>query len=338
MSASSSNLRQSAFALADRVAALAGQKKTAERAAQTEARQQRRRRRAQVSLAPVRLGRDEAIEPVEKQRVLIQDRSGTRVVDRPCTVADPWPDPGVMNPPPVRVTLNRRVDILQQELSNGRITEVMFRTGRIIQQTFEKAMGRVGGGGWGGGDKVDTWTAHELAVIRGLQTADEARAVEAKIVRQIGIVGARMLRAILIDRMSLSAYAEARGKSTEHGKKMVAGQFRMLLEDASEAWAAHGASRAERDADPWAEPPADNPKAIRRSTNRTADTLVRGERAASCGDIVDTDVNGVAVPLGKGFRVTQDHTGDGRWMPDAKRRRLDGEAHGRLRRAGGARR
>lgn len=316
MSALRTNPKQSALALADRVTALAGERKASARAAQTEARQQRRRRRAQVSLAPVRLGRDEAIDPAQVR------------------VPDPWPDPADLAPSTVPATINRRVDILQQELSNGRINDAQFRTGRIIQTVFEKAMGRVGGGGWSGGDKVDAWAAHELAVLRGLQTAEEVRKVEAKIIRQVGIVGARMLRAILVDRMSLGAYAEARGKSTEHGKKMVAGQFRMLLEDAAEAWAAHGASRAELDADPWVEPPADDPKAVRRSTNRAADTLVRGERAEPSD--VETDVSGFVVPPGKGYRLGADP--DGRWTPDAKRRRMDGEAQSRLRRAGSARR
>jgi len=105
------NLRPSAVAYADRIIAQAGTAKAAARAVQTEARTQRRRRRAQITLPQLRLGRDEAIEPVEVR------------------VPDPWPNPGDPAPPTVPATVNRRVDILQNEFSNKRISESQFRTG-----------------------------------------------------------------------------------------------------------------------------------------------------------------------------------------------------------------
>lgn len=291
--------RNAALALADRVVTRAGAAKAAERTAKASARSTRRgRSSARVSLAPVGLGRDAAIEPVQ-----------TRVED-----PAPWwqrdPDAPLATAP---ATINRRVDLLQQELSNKRIDDAQFRTGRIVQAVFEKAQGRVGGGGWDMGGSSDAWAAHELAVIRGLETAEQVRAIEAKIVRAVGVVGARMLRRLLVDGVSLSDYAAERGKGSEHGRKMVAAQFRFLLEDVAEAWAARGASRTERDADPWTDE--------RRTTDREADTLTRGERPTGGASDVDHDVNGVRVPPGKGYRLSADP--GGRWVPDVKRRRLD---------------
>jgi len=290
-----------ALALADRVIAKAGAVKAAARTAKASARSTRRgRSSARVSLAPVRLGRDEAIEPIE-----------TRIED-----PAPWwqrdPDAPLATAP---ATINRRVDLLQQELANKRIDEAQFRTGRIVQAVFEKAMGRVGGGGWNIGGSSDAWTTHELAVIRGLETAEQVRAIQAKIERAVGMVGARMLRRLLVDRVSLQDYADERGKGSEHGRKMVAAQFRFLLEDVAEAWAARGASRSQRDADPWTEE--------RRSTDLLSDTLVRGERSAPLpGE--EVDVAGVRAPPGKGYRVGADP--GNRWVPDVKRRRLERQA------------
>lgn len=309
--------KQAATQLADRVVAKAEAVRAAERATKASTRSKRRRGRAQhVSLAKVTLGRDLDVEVVERR------------------VDDPWPDPersDPLSPPPkIPAQVNRRVDILEQELGNRRIDEAQYRTGRIVQAVFERAQGRVGGGGWNAGDKVDAALAHELAVIHSIETAEKVEALMARIDRAIGTVGSRFLRRILVDRVSLEQYALERGKSGERGKAQVAAHFRFLLEDLAEAWAARGSSRAERDADPWTEPPADNPKAVRRSTNRAADTLIRGERSTPLpGE--EVDVGGVVVPPGKGYQLARDP--EARWTPPSKRKRLEREAREQLKRA-----
>lgn len=157
-------VREAGVALADRVLAQAQAAREAERAGRASTRSGRRRARAQhVSLAPV-TARDLDVDIVERR------------------VDDPWPDPARTDPlgpkPQVRVAVNRRVDILEQELANKRIDEAEYRVGRLVQAVFERAMGRVGGGGWSQGDRVDAALAHELAVLHGLETGEKVRALE----------------------------------------------------------------------------------------------------------------------------------------------------------------
>jgi hypothetical protein len=264
-------------------------------------RPKRRRSRAQhVSLAPVTAA-DRYVVPVERR------------------VDDPWPDPDRANPlgppPQVKVAVNRRVDLLEEELSNKRIGEAEYRAGRLAQAAFEAAQGRVGGSSWSQGDRVDQWQAHELAIIRGLQTAEAARAMVARIERAIGAVPARFLRRMLTEGGTFAAEAVERGRDSARGRSQIAERFRFLLETLAEAWGARGASRGELDAvDPWPEEPGD-----RRSTSRSTDRRVRGTPAARTGP--ETDVNGFVVPAGKGYRLGDNPPG--RWTPPTRRKGLE---------------
>ena len=313
MPVSPENARASALQYANRVVAQAGAAKATDRATRAASRNQRRTR-GRISLAPVSLGRDLNTQTID-----------WRVPD-PTPAAYRDPEKPLQTVP---AKVNARVDILFNELVNKRIDEPLFCTGRLIQAVFEKAQGRVGGGGWQGGDRVDAKTAQELNIIRALETANEVKALEAKIIRQTGIPAARMLRRILIDGVSLQQEADRQGKGTEYGRRQVAGHFRIILGYAAGAFEAHGSSARQRDTDPWIEG--------RRGTDRASDGLVRGERAEFIG-CEETDENGVCVPEGQGYRIEDDPSGERRWQPDSKRKGLVEGAQSRLRRQGGVRR
>src|SRR3954470_327954 len=151
-------------------------------------RPKRRRSRAQhVSLAPV-TARERYIDEHDISRA-------------DSHFVDPWPDPDRINPlgppPRIAVRVNRRVDLLEEELGNGRIKEPLYRAGRLAQAVFERAQGRSGGSSWSQGDRVDQALAHELAIIQNLETAEAARAMVGRIERAIGVVPARFLRRML---------------------------------------------------------------------------------------------------------------------------------------------
>jgi hypothetical protein len=71
------------------------------------------------------------------------------------------------------VQVNRRVDVLAQELASERIE---FEVGRIIQAVFERDSGaRLGSGGWNAGGSRDQTVAHELAIIYAIDDAEQVR-------------------------------------------------------------------------------------------------------------------------------------------------------------------
>jgi hypothetical protein len=71
------------------------------------------------------------------------------------------------------VQVNRRVDVLAQELASERIE---FEVGRIIQAVFERDSGaRLGSGGWNAGGSRDQTVAHELATIYAIDDAEQVR-------------------------------------------------------------------------------------------------------------------------------------------------------------------
>lgn len=140
--------------------------------------------------------------------------------------------------------MNRRVDILADEFSKRRISRAQFDVGRMIQAVYEKASGSRGSQFWGEGGSRDTTVAHELAIIYSVETAERVRKFTARLERAIGSVGARFLRAVLVERLSFAQYAQARGKGGERGTAQVAAHFRLLLEGLTEAqYTASGAGR-----------------------------------------------------------------------------------------------
>ena len=141
----------------------------------------------------------------------------------------------------IAVSINRKVDHLEWEYSHGRISEAAYRVGRDVQALFERAGARSGSSSWTSGDRVDGTVAKELQIIRGLDAARAAHAEMERLTRVIGIVGARFLRACLIEGRSWAELAAMRGRSGEAGRGAAASRFRDLLEDLAEAFEAQGA-------------------------------------------------------------------------------------------------
>jgi hypothetical protein len=151
------------------------------------------------------------------------------------------PDP-YDNSEKLAVSINRKVDVLEWEYSHGRLSEAAYRTGRIVQATFERATGR-SQSSWSLGDRVDAFQAKELQLITALQKAEAVTEMMARIVKSIGTVGARALRSVLADGQTYAQVAAARGQSGEAAVTFAAKRFRLLLEELAEDWAASGQSR-----------------------------------------------------------------------------------------------
>lgn len=146
----------------------------------------------------------------------------------------------------VAVQVNRRVDVLAQERSAGRIDEAQFLVGRMIQAVFERGSGaRLGSGGWGQGGSRDQTIAHELQIIFAVEDAEKVRKFTGRLEQAIGGAGVRFMRAILAEGHTFKAYAERTGKgSTERASGEIAQRFRWLLEELTDAQhTAHGAGR-----------------------------------------------------------------------------------------------
>jgi hypothetical protein len=154
------------------------------------------------------------------------------------TVPDPY-EPAKR----IRVAVNRRVDILELERSHGRIGEAAYRVGRVLQAAFERA-GGVSAPGWNAGDRVDTTLAPDAGMIRTMDKARHMAALMREVEAAVGSVGARFLRAVLVERQPFAALAARRGRGGERGAAAVAQRFRDLLEDLAEHMAARGNARA----------------------------------------------------------------------------------------------
>lgn len=135
------------------------------------------------------------------------------------------------------VRVNRRVDVLAQELASKRIERAEFEVGRMIQAVFERGSGaRLGSGGWNAGGSRDQTVAHELAIIYAIDDAERVRKFTVRLREAIGDFGVHFLRAILAEGQTFAAYAARTGKgSGERAATDVAKRFRWMLESLTEA-------------------------------------------------------------------------------------------------------
>ncbi len=141
-------------------------------------------------------------------------------------------------------TVNRRVDVLEDERSRGRISEAAYQIGRILQAVFERGQGPRGARmQWSEGDRVDAAWAHELAVVLALDDAHKIKAYLDRLAHTVGMLDARLLRHVLGDRLSFAECAAARGRAGERGTRYYAARFRDALEFVAERWAARGRGR-----------------------------------------------------------------------------------------------
>jgi hypothetical protein len=157
-------------------------------------------------------------------------------------VADPF-SPGTR----VLAAVNRNVDVLEMERSHGRITVSQYEVGRQVQAILERGVGaRLGSMAFDVRGSKDLSIAHELAIIYAIEDARLVATLRDKVIRAIGVPGARFLAEVLTGRQTFAQYAEARGKGGERGTAYIAEHFRILLESLDEDFAAEGVKQAIR--------------------------------------------------------------------------------------------
>ena len=194
--------------LADRLAETGRKRREIDERTAPKGRAERRRARFE-SRAPI-TARDTTVQPVTR------------------TVEDPYDHSRV------RVALNRRVDILEQDRRN--LSVAAFAVGRDIQAVFERADRlNLPARSWGGGDRVDAAAAHETAIGKAVEAAMAKRAIQAELERVHGTMGARFFLRVLLEAESYAAFAERTIGGGERRTASVASRFRAMLEELTEA-------------------------------------------------------------------------------------------------------
>ena len=223
-------------------------------AGEAERRRARKLARLEAARAPAlrladRLVRDGEIRRGRTRNPSRTDRKRARLISRtPVTGRDLGVELGaaVIDDPfapgeKIEAAVNRRVDILADELARKRISKAAFMTGREIQAVFERAASLgMPARDWMGGDRVDAAAAHEKTIIKSIDAAEAVKREMVRLTAAVGEVGARFLREIVADGVSFSAYAERRGRGGERGTAYVADRFRAMLEELTEFRAARG--------------------------------------------------------------------------------------------------
>ncbi|WP_458438739.1 hypothetical protein [Methylorubrum extorquens] len=143
----------------------------------------------------------------------------------------------------IAVTVNRHVDVLARERSNGRLTEAEFFVGRLCQEAWEKQSGaRMGRRGFDPSGSRDQTVAHELSIIYALDDAAKVAAFNNRVAAAIGWTGVAVLKRFLVEGHTFSTYAGL--GATEAQINKVGYRFRDRLKDLTEAlYTATGAER-----------------------------------------------------------------------------------------------
>jgi len=141
------------------------------------------------------------------------------------------------------VTVNYRVDVLEDERAHNRISEAAYQVGRIAQAVFERARGPTGSNWQGGNVRVDAYTAAEIAVIRGIEAAERICAMVKWMRHELGRIDANIVQRMLGDGKSYAEVATLVGKRGDRGKRHIAERFRDALEALAHAKAARGVAK-----------------------------------------------------------------------------------------------
>jgi hypothetical protein len=146
------------------------------------------------------------------------------------------------------VTVNRHVDILEDELSHNRIDEAEYQVGRIAQFAFERARGKVGTSNWQGASRVDAYTAKELAVMHNIENAERITRMIEWWRRELGRIDANILERVLGEGKSYAEVAALQGKGGDRGARYIANRFRDALKALAELKSAKGLQATRRPA------------------------------------------------------------------------------------------
>jgi plasmid stability protein len=144
----------------------------------------------------------------------------------------------------VRVNTSENVlDYMRtRKAKHGRISEAAYRVGMIVMAVFQRASGRPRSTSWmvDSGSKVDAYTAKELAIIHGVDSAARVHSMIANIGREIGRRDARLLQRVLGEEKTFHEIATIEGKPGDRGARYIRQRFRDALEDLAEVRAARG--------------------------------------------------------------------------------------------------
>jgi hypothetical protein len=140
----------------------------------------------------------------------------------------------------IAVAINRRVDVLEDELKQRLITEGAYRLGRELQAAFETSVGS--SSNWIDGGSGDPTTAQEMRQARQCDRAKRAVALDAEITRYVGEKGADILRKVLGENWTYGQISIRRGHSasSDRARRAIAAEFRDALEYIVERRAAKG--------------------------------------------------------------------------------------------------
>jgi len=167
--------------------------------------------------------------PTDRDRLNVKIRIGA--------VLDPMPDPDGKRPRRQRVAINVKTDALENEYSYGRLTDSAYRAGRTYQYILEVSRGATSGGmSYEPKDRGNPATAHEWAIISGLERAQDAVDLVYQVREAVGQSAEALLSDVLVALITLQQAAQARGYSSKHGTRKVAGEFREALHDLAGHW------------------------------------------------------------------------------------------------------
>ena len=141
-----------------------------------------------------------------------------------------------------RVAINACTDVLEHEYSRGRISEAGYLAARSYQLVLEKSAGKPSGGGqWVEGDRVDAAAAHEVAIVRSLDSARAATDMVFNALPVVGLLGAKVMRMALVERLTIVQIAdELDGRSERMQVIFYAETFRRACEALADHWAGRG--------------------------------------------------------------------------------------------------
>ncbi len=139
----------------------------------------------------------------------------------------------------ILATINRRVDLLEEERSHNLISEAAYRNGRLVQGIVERA-GRIGGSNWAGASRKDAAEVRDTHAQRVIDDGKVAEAWRRRIRDRLGMIDARLLDRVLADGFSYAECAALVGRTGDRGQRYVAARFRDALEELSEVLTAKG--------------------------------------------------------------------------------------------------
>lgn len=169
---------------------------------------------------------------------LPRSRLGAKV--RIAAVSDPMQslgDAAKKGPARQKVAVNIHTDVLETEYAYGRISTGAYMAGRTYQLVLEISRGRASGGAsFEPKDRGNPATAHEWAIISGLERAQDTVDLIYDTREAVGQWAEILLSDVLGAGITLSQAAFARGYTSANGRKAVAGQFREALEGLAFHW------------------------------------------------------------------------------------------------------